>query len=75
MRPEHFTPHYLYLSDLHKVRKVGLEVLSLDLVVQPLPPLQPVLVVGILDTSWTNQWLNYLEDFLYVCMYMHFEII
>ena len=63
MRPEHFTPHYLYLSNLHKVREVGLEVLSLQCMVQPLLPLQPVLIVGILDTSWTNQRLKLFVEF------------
>ena len=55
--------HTIYLCNFHKVWEVALEVLSLQCWEQPLPPLQPVLIVCKLDTSCTSQWLKTLEEF------------
>ena len=55
------------LSNLHKVREIRLKVFPLERAVQPLPPLEPVLVIGILDTSWSNQGLKTFEELLCSC--------
>lgn len=55
------------LSDLHKVREIRLKVFPLERTVQPLSPLEPVLVIGILDTSWSNQGLKTFEELLCLC--------
>ena len=54
------------LCNLHKVREIRLKVFSLECAVQPLPPLEPVLVISILDTSWSNQRLKTSEELLCV---------
>lgn len=51
-----------YLGYGDKLREVRLQILALQCLVQTLLSLLPVLIVGILNATWSNQWLKPLEQ-------------